>query len=124
MSFFRKTIGTIAIFISLFCIIAVLDYHPDDPSYLNATHRTVNNITSKYGANIADPIVQAFGYAILIPLLLFIYFGALEILKKSIRMLQFKISVLFLTWIVTSSLSKPVTANSSLYSFSLSFIKL
>ncbi len=97
MSFFRKTIGTIAIFISLFCIIAVLDYHPDDPSYLNATHRTVNNITSKYGANIADPIVQAFGYAILIPLLLFIYFGALEILKKSIRMLQFKISVLFLT---------------------------
>ncbi len=97
MSFIRKIIAIITIIISLFCIIAVLDYHPDDPSYFNSTDRAVSNITSKYGANIADLMFQAFGYAILIPLLLCIYLGGLEILRKKISMLPFKISIIFLT---------------------------
>lgn len=94
MNLFKKTIAAIGVCITLFCIIAVLDYHPEDPSLLNATNKMASNITSKYGANIADPIVQAFGYSIIIPLLIVLTWCIIGILNRNVRMKFLKINLL------------------------------
>lgn len=79
-------------------MVSILDYHPEDPSYLNATDRTIRNITSKYGANIADPIIQAFGYTIILPLILFTYWSVMELLSRGLKKIMFRISLLLLTF--------------------------
>ena len=97
MNTLRKTIATIVILSAIFCCIAILDYSPDDPSYFNATDKQVKNITSKYGAKISDPIIQAFGYGILIPLIISIIWAVKEILNKQVKMLMIKLSTIILT---------------------------
>ncbi len=79
-------------------MVSVFDYHPEDPSYLNATDRTIRNIASKYGANIADPIVQAFGYTTILPMILFIYWSIMELLNRGLKRRLFRVSILLITF--------------------------
>lgn len=97
MKMLQKTLA-IALFIScIFCTIAILDYHPEDPSYFHATDKAVSNVASKYGAWIADPIIQAFGYGIIIPLIVLGVFCVMTILEKKIELVIMKVSFLILS---------------------------
>lgn len=96
MKILQKIIAIITIIGCIFSMISILDYHPDDPSYFNLTDKLVSNAMSKYGANIADPLVQAFGYATFIPLLVLVYSSIIIILGKKVHMILLKISTLII----------------------------
>ena len=97
MQLIKKILSITVIIACLFCIIAILDFTPTDPSYLNATNQPVKNITSIYGAKIADPIIQAFGYAMLMQLLIVIFLCIRILLSKSLKFLILKSSSLLLS---------------------------
>ena len=94
MNILQKIIAITTIIGCIFSMISILDYHPDDPSYFHLTDKPVNNVMSRYGANIADPLIQAFGYAIFIPLLVVVYSCIIVILGRKVHMILLKISIL------------------------------
>jgi S-DNA-T family DNA segregation ATPase FtsK/SpoIIIE len=91
MNILRKIAAVVILISCTFCILSLLDYHPDDPSYLHLTDKPANNLFAKYGANIADPLIQAFGYATIVPLLVIAYSC---ITGRKIYMILLKISML------------------------------
>ncbi len=94
MNIFRNAITIATLIGCILSIISLLDYHPEDPSYFHLTDNPVNNVMSKYGANIADPLIQAFGYAIIIPLIIVIFFCIMIILERRINIIILKITIL------------------------------
>lgn len=94
MNIFRKSIAIATLISCIFSIISLLDYHPEDPSYFHLADKPVNNIMLKYGANIADPLIQAFGYATIIPLIIVIFTCKMTILGRKVHMILLKISIL------------------------------
>ena len=94
MKILQKIIAIMIIISCLFSIIFLFDYHPDDPSYFHLTDKSVSNVASRYGANIADPLIQAFGYTIIIPLLATIFSSILILWNRKIHMIILKTSVM------------------------------
>ena len=94
----KKTSAFFVIGLAIFLFLALFDYHPEDPSLFHATDRGVQNITSSLGAKLADPILQAFGYSLLVPLAFTVFFAIRYILGKDTSYLAFKVALLFLTW--------------------------
>ncbi len=94
MNVIAKITSIVVIISCIFCIISILDYHPDDPSYIHLTDKEPNNAMAKYGANIADPLIQAFGYGICICLIVIMFCGIGVVLGKRVNMILLKISLL------------------------------
>jgi S-DNA-T family DNA segregation ATPase FtsK/SpoIIIE len=66
----------IVFFISgLFFALAILSYSPKDPSLNHATNAVVKNWMGTWGAYIADPLMQAFGYGITVLIVGIISYG-------------------------------------------------
>ena len=59
-----------------FIFLSLLSYSPLDPSIVNHTTASINNFGGSFGANIAEILIQFFGfcsYAIILPLLAWTY---------------------------------------------------
>lgn len=97
MNILQKIVAIIILIGCLFSVIFLFDYHPDDPSYFHLTDKPVSNQLSKYGAHFSDPLIQAFGYTIIIPLLIVIFSCIQIILGRKIYMIILKISILVIT---------------------------
>ncbi len=121
IAFFEKICALAIIVLSLFIAIAIFDYHPEDPSYLHAVDTETQNITSKYGANIADPIIQAFGYTILWPIVFLIFHSMLILTSKKIRLLLLRLGIVILTLpifcFLVAHLDNATIADGDYYSF-------
>lgn len=61
-------LGLPLIVVALFLCIAVLTYNKLDPSLNRSTNIEVQNAAGRYGAFVADPMLQSLGFAILIPI--------------------------------------------------------
>ncbi|CAL7962527.1 DNA translocase FtsK [Alphaproteobacteria bacterium] len=64
----KKITASVGVFISILLFTALLSYSPQDPSALHTGYDQIHNAIGKYGAFIADPIIQALGYSVLLPL--------------------------------------------------------
>ncbi len=95
--------GVPLILASVFVSLALVSYHKDDPSFDRATSGYVHNITGSYGAYVADPILQALGFASLLPIIFFAVFGMKLLLRKKIKFIPIRIALLLLTTPVLAS---------------------
>ena len=68
--------GLVTLFLSFFIFLSLLSYSPLDPSIVNHTTASINNFGGSFGANVAEILIQFFGfcsYAIILPLLAWTY---------------------------------------------------
>lgn len=93
MNIIGKIIAVLTLIGCIFSTISILDYHPDDPSYLHLTDKPVSNVMLKYGANIADPLIQAFGYGTFILLIVVMFYSIMTILGRKIHTILLKTSI-------------------------------
>jgi S-DNA-T family DNA segregation ATPase FtsK/SpoIIIE len=94
MNIIARITSVIVLIGCIFSIISILDYHPDDPSYIHLTEKEPSNAMAKYGANIADPLIQAFGYSLCVVLFIVIFCAFMVILGRKQHMILLKISIL------------------------------
>lgn len=76
--------GIPIVLLSVFLSLSLLTYHGEDPSYHRASGSFVHNGGGKVGAYLADPIIQALGFASSLPVLFLGIMGIKLVLKRRI----------------------------------------
>ncbi len=91
-----KTIGFVMMAFGLFLLIAVLTYNPQDPSFDYANDNQVQNMAGTFGAYIIDPMLQAFGYSLVFPVLILVTAGGKLILGLDVQLIILRIAAMLL----------------------------
>jgi len=92
----RKVYGFALLMVAVLLALAVISYHPGDPSLNNATNAAVKNWVGRPGAYIADPIMQAFGYAASLFIIMMLCRGASLIVEGRSRYILIRLSVVLI----------------------------
>ena len=96
--------GLVLISTALLLAISFFSYSPSDPSYVYGSKEVIiNNLLGIYGGQIADFLLQSFGLAAFLFLISITIWGISLIVKKEIKLIQFKIFSLILYLIFTLS---------------------
>jgi S-DNA-T family DNA segregation ATPase FtsK/SpoIIIE len=91
----NKVFAGLGVILTIILTFSVFDYHTGDPSFFHATGTQIKNIGG-YTAYIVDPIIQAFGYGILWPII-FIFIHSIKILlDKQVELILIRYSVMIL----------------------------
>ena len=94
--------GLTLISTALLLSICFFSYSPSDPTLIyGAKNIVINNLLGIYGGLIADFLLQSFGLAAFLILIIFSIWGISLIFKKKIKNIQFKIFYLILNLIFT-----------------------
>jgi len=110
-----ELMGFILISTSLLLAISFFSYSPDDPTFIYGSENVnIKNLLGIYGGLVADFLLQSFGLASFIFLIIIMIWGVSLIIKKKITKIQFKIFFLILC-IIFTSLSIYITFNNSFW---------
>jgi S-DNA-T family DNA segregation ATPase FtsK/SpoIIIE len=104
---FKSTfIGVPIIITALFLSLSIISFNKHDPSLNRSTNQAVQNVAGKYGAYIADPLLQSLGYAVLIPITFIALTGLRLLQRKKAAILSLRTAfMLFSTLILAMLLS-------------------
>jgi DNA segregation ATPase FtsK/SpoIIIE, S-DNA-T family len=107
IEFFRRRLkeagGLILMTLSLAFIAALVTFTPSDPSFNTAATGPLQNILGAFGAYTADILLQTFGLASLIPLIVCLSWGCKIITKKSIHLFWFRFGLLIAAILAVST---------------------
>jgi S-DNA-T family DNA segregation ATPase FtsK/SpoIIIE len=92
----KKLLGLQFLAIGLFLLLSISSYNAADPSFNSANSNMINNLGGYYGAYIADPLIQAFGFSIFIPIFFLITYGIKAFTKKPVRYVFLRVLSLFI----------------------------
>ena len=102
--------------IMFFALLSVADYDSQDPSLLKATgNLNINNICGKYGANIADVLIEILGYSVIIPIKFTLFVNIKLLLDKSNKVSLFKIFIVLLGTLFVATILSTLINNNELY---------
>ncbi len=109
----KKIIAIGIIVIMVFVLFSIITYDHHDPSALKALNvLKINNICGKYGANIADILVQTFGYSVILPIIFFLIFAIKILNKLPNKSFLFRVfGMLFGTILLSLTLSLVIRSN-------------
>ena len=107
--------GLILISCAVLLSISFISYSPNDPSLVYGSEDTqISNLLGLYGGLISDFLLQGFGLASFLPIIIIISWGLNLIVKKTLEKILIKILFLFLCVIFTSTLIH-ITFNNSFW---------
>lgn len=92
----RKIYGISLIVLSIWLALVIISYNPADPSFNNATKISAKNWMGSAGAYIADPIMQAFGYAFTLAIVMMLWRGIGVLTEKKARYIVLRLAVIIL----------------------------
>ncbi|MFO1067560.1 MAG: DNA translocase FtsK 4TM domain-containing protein [Geminicoccaceae bacterium] len=81
-SFVRRVLGAGFLAVAIFVALALFGFDPADPSFNQATSAPVQNPAGPTGAWLADLLLQFFGYAALVPVLVLAGWGLRLVLDR------------------------------------------
>ncbi|MHC0449073.1 MAG: DNA translocase FtsK 4TM domain-containing protein [Candidatus Lariskella arthropodorum] len=93
----RRALGVFLFIISACLIFAISTFSPEDSSILHASLATPKNLMGWYGAYVAEPMMQTFGYAVLFPITFLVTIALKMLQNKPSCFHILRISALFLT---------------------------
>jgi S-DNA-T family DNA segregation ATPase FtsK/SpoIIIE len=92
-----ELIGLALIFTALLLAVSFFSYSPNDPTFIHgAADVSINNILGIYGGLVADFLLQSFGLAAFLILIIVLTWGLSLVVKKNIKKIQVKIFFLVL----------------------------
>jgi S-DNA-T family DNA segregation ATPase FtsK/SpoIIIE len=94
--YLQKALGLALIITAIFLLISFMTYNPIDPSWNNATEEVIHNLGGLYGAYIADPSLQALGYASFVLVIFFFTLGIKVLNAQLPNLLILRISALII----------------------------
>ena len=98
----------------IFIAISLISYNPDDPSLNRAANSEITNLAGAYGAYIADPILQFFGFAIIFPTILIFIYGMNLLYANKINLLPARFAAFFFSLIMFSAIFDLIEPRESL----------
>ena len=107
IEFFRRRLkeagGLILMTLSLAFIAALVTFTPSDPSFNTAATGPLQNLLGAFGAYTADILLQTFGLASLIPLIVCLSWGWKILTKKSIHLFWLRFGLLITAILAVST---------------------
>lgn len=101
----REVIGLALLAFSLFIAIALLGFHNSDPSPNRVNNHQVLNYAGKFGAYLADPIIQSLGLAsVLIVFMVAAWGWRLLVVKKMPSLVGIRFAMFLLSLVLFSSI--------------------
>lgn len=94
--YFHYLTGTAIIALSGFIAASLFSYNPEDPSFNRAVDNSVTNIGGEAGAYIADPLLQFFGLATIILVLVPLIYGLRILFKHRLSLVLVRLTMMVL----------------------------
>ena len=113
----KEIIGVTILTYAIFQFIALLTYHPLDPSFNSSFDNKISNFMGKYGSYSANFLLEYFGYASYILIFSSFIWGILFIKKTLPNLILLRLSSLLSVIIITSFILAAATFNDNSYFF-------
>ena len=86
-----ELIGIFFIFTSIFFVLTLISYSPEDPNFIVSKKFEIKNLMGFRGSYTSDILLQSFGLASFLLLLNFFFWGLDLIIKKELRRIILKL---------------------------------
>lgn len=90
------SLGIPVLLIGIFLMLSIIGYNKDDASFNKVAKSETQNLAGDYGAYIADPLIQSFGFTIFLPICFILAIGYKVIRGRPIRFFLIRLSLLLL----------------------------